>query len=601
MSTNNYASGERLHGKNFMLTIEKLKQKIAKLQTIDLKDIDISYDNKTKRYTVIFNITDEKLRKDKYLSTHNNIVSIEKASGIATSYHRRVSSDGRGGFTITEGTAMAIINASQTSLQKRIYGILSYIFYPVTIAFKRIRNNFSSVKIKDPIFGIGKGKFEPNPKQATALKAYINKNYPQIDKNNVVVSYEAGKANSWMVHTNLDLTRLKDRSGQNKGILMDGVYYRSPEHYYQYCKAMIVFSFLNVLDQPEAKNFLNKLLKSSPLEVAKMMAVTDNPRINPGIKLGCLQNKSINDIYKKYVISFESMMYLYMLKIEYAKFNNYPQLGDSLKKTKDAVLIEASTIDSNWGIGDGNGYNRCGVALTEVRGALNGIFSSNINLALNLPSIGDLARKGKSGIMSLAQQYSAITTTFQSQTQLPQPYPQYYAPQVPQAAPVPLQQYATATASVVYPSVSSGFWITKEQADRIYEDNIVGEGIDYPDRWGCFVEDILEKACENNRTPCNDVQLIQDIDPNKRRYSPVIKLQFKTEQDAQKVGEKISAQVVNGNEIYLGADKIAFIFKDKFGLIFKDEQNSEIDFIGKLRDQLEYQDREARGGIELGM
>lgn len=60
----------------------------------------------------------------------------------------------------------------------------------------------------------------------------------------------------------------------------------------------------------------------------------------------------------------------YMLKALKAKFGQHANLATALLRTKNAHLIEDSPRDSYWGEADGDGKNRLGVLLMQVREAL---------------------------------------------------------------------------------------------------------------------------------------------------------------------------------------------------------------------------------------
>jgi ribA/ribD-fused uncharacterized protein len=55
---------------------------------------------------------------------------------------------------------------------------------------------------------------------------------------------------------------------------------------------------------------------------------------------------------------------------DWAKFTQNSELGSFLLDTDDAELIEDSTSEPFWGIGDGSGLNWAGRILMEVRSRL---------------------------------------------------------------------------------------------------------------------------------------------------------------------------------------------------------------------------------------
>lgn len=60
-----------------------------------------------------------------------------------------------------------------------------------------------------------------------------------------------------------------------------------------------------------------------------------------------------------------------MLEALRAKFTQHPDLGERLRATGDALLVEQRARDAYWGDGgDGHGLNRLGALLMQVRGEL---------------------------------------------------------------------------------------------------------------------------------------------------------------------------------------------------------------------------------------
>ena len=61
-----------------------------------------------------------------------------------------------------------------------------------------------------------------------------------------------------------------------------------------------------------------------------------------------------------------------MLTALIAKFTQHEELGDKLVATGDAILHEDSPWDKYWGFVKGNGMNRLGVLIMELREGLKG-------------------------------------------------------------------------------------------------------------------------------------------------------------------------------------------------------------------------------------
>jgi ribA/ribD-fused uncharacterized protein len=67
---------------------------------------------------------------------------------------------------------------------------------------------------------------------------------------------------------------------------------------------------------------------------------------------------------------WEDKKEFYMMKALTAKFGQHPNLAKALLHTGKSELNEDSPRDSYWGAGDGDGKNRLGVLLMQVREAL---------------------------------------------------------------------------------------------------------------------------------------------------------------------------------------------------------------------------------------
>lgn len=66
---------------------------------------------------------------------------------------------------------------------------------------------------------------------------------------------------------------------------------------------------------------------------------------------------------------WEEVKESYMYLIVKAKFTQNPELGEKLKATGDAILVEGNTWnDTIWGVCNGRGQNKLGKILMRVRG-----------------------------------------------------------------------------------------------------------------------------------------------------------------------------------------------------------------------------------------
>lgn len=79
------------------------------------------------------------------------------------------------------------------------------------------------------------------------------------------------------------------------------------------------------------------------------------------------------DRTKKLRRDWESVKVSVMREALAAKFEQHPELGELLRSTGDAKLVERTENDSYWGDGgDGSGRNMLGQLLMEVRQSLGG-------------------------------------------------------------------------------------------------------------------------------------------------------------------------------------------------------------------------------------
>ena len=124
-------------------------------------------------------------------------------------------------------------------------------------------------------------------------------------------------------------------------IEIDGIHYRTTEHYFQSQK---------LIGTP----FLSKLC-----ELPRPRQAFEYPR-QPQVSVWVRQDwHSIKD----------DVMYRALI----AKFTKYPHLKRHLLSTGDRKLVEHSPYDSYWGDGpDGNGQNRLGELLMRLRSAFRG-------------------------------------------------------------------------------------------------------------------------------------------------------------------------------------------------------------------------------------
>lgn len=119
--------------------------------------------------------------------------------------------------------------------------------------------------------------------------------------------------------------------------VIDGIEWQTVEHYFQ------------------AQKF-----PDDPLQDSIRLAKT------PGLakKFGRTRSES-------FVVNWDQIKEDVMYTGLQAKFTQNPDLKDLLINTGDATLIEKSSWDSYWGIGKGNGKNRMGHLLMQLRDNLN--------------------------------------------------------------------------------------------------------------------------------------------------------------------------------------------------------------------------------------
>ena len=125
-------------------------------------------------------------------------------------------------------------------------------------------------------------------------------------------------------------------------ITIDGIKYRSSEHYFQIYK-------LNVPNNDINKKIQESMMTMTPAQVAKQGRDRS------------IQIRNDWDKIKKEV----------MLSALRAKFTQHDDLKQVLLNTQDAVLVERSPYDRIWGIDDkGIGNNFLGLLLMQVRDEL---------------------------------------------------------------------------------------------------------------------------------------------------------------------------------------------------------------------------------------
>ena len=124
------------------------------------------------------------------------------------------------------------------------------------------------------------------------------------------------------------------------GIEMDGVWWKTVEHYYQAQK----------FDDP---NYRKRIAKASTPKMAKAMGLTRDFPIRP---------------------DWDTVRDAVMLAAIRVKFSKHKVLTELLLSTRDEELAESAPHDYYWGVGgDGNGQNRLGLILQQVRVELRGL------------------------------------------------------------------------------------------------------------------------------------------------------------------------------------------------------------------------------------
>jgi ribA/ribD-fused uncharacterized protein len=131
-------------------------------------------------------------------------------------------------------------------------------------------------------------------------------------------------------------------------VVIEGVSYATTEHYYQSKKFEGVTKFFKNLGVTlDLEEYIKN--QKTPHEAAKEGRRKDFPLRS----------------------DWEDVKEAVMLTALRAKFTQHEDLKQILLETGDAVLAEDSPYDYYWGIGrDGNGKNRLGVLLMQVRGEL---------------------------------------------------------------------------------------------------------------------------------------------------------------------------------------------------------------------------------------
>lgn len=122
------------------------------------------------------------------------------------------------------------------------------------------------------------------------------------------------------------------------GFTLDGVYWRTNEHYFQAMK-----------------------FQGSPKDMADV-ARANTPKLAASIG---------RDRKRPLRRDWEGVKDAIMQRGVLAKFQSHPDIKAILLATGDAQLVENSPIDYYWGCGaDGSGKNKLGIILMEVRAAL---------------------------------------------------------------------------------------------------------------------------------------------------------------------------------------------------------------------------------------
>jgi len=158
-------------------------------------------------------------------------------------------------------------------------------------------------------------------------------------------------------------------------IVIDGVTYRSAEHYYQ------------------SQKFVYEGAPKKSLEYSKVVASAKTPNIarelaSQKIKGGYKWRTDLNEIIREYLdVPFDAKKWEQrkdnvMRKVVFQKFFQHPSLKDLLLSTHTSRLVEASPYDSYWGEGKNKkGMNMLGKILEETRYLL-----SNGDLRIEAPT-----------------------------------------------------------------------------------------------------------------------------------------------------------------------------------------------------------------------
>ena len=153
----------------------------------------------------------------------------------------------------------------------------------------------------------------------------------------------------------------------NEPIEIDGVAYRSGEHYYQ-SKKFELDSDYNLIIRNAKTPHQSRLLGQQKIN----SRYGGNDEVNTMIRRYKHESIDINwDVVKDGV----------MRTVVYHKFSQSATLRQLLISTGDSYLYENSPYDSYWGVGrNGNGKNMLGKILMEVREILvNGCVSEETN------------------------------------------------------------------------------------------------------------------------------------------------------------------------------------------------------------------------------
>lgn len=151
-------------------------------------------------------------------------------------------------------------------------------------------------------------------------------------------------------------------------LIIDGIQYRTTEHYYQCMKfddgtsyGREYMEIVRESDTPYKSKILGHLGLNAHRNFNTWRVSKDDRRFIKDVILEYL-NKGV-----KMRDDFEENKIDIMYKCVYKKFKQNKHLKKILLSTGDRILIENAKYDSFWGIGKGNGQNNLGKILMRVR------------------------------------------------------------------------------------------------------------------------------------------------------------------------------------------------------------------------------------------